>query len=216
MKCDNKGRGQFAIDTWQDLKKAGGLRYSPDTIKQILEEESDCRMLTRQEVIQKISSYFETCLTTSVDDETQEINYVWKRNPTKSGLALALGISPQVLSDYVRGSYSETGKYRIPSYPTSKQRVATEDFDLIRKAFLVIEDFYEQKLGDNRNNAGTIFWLNNRENSRWSNEQEFKFSANEQQASEVVLTAAELPKLSDLNINGLPILKIDEETEDDI
>ena len=48
---------------------------------------------------------------------------------------------------------------------------------LSEKPIFSLKIFYEQKLGDNRNNAGVIFWLNNKENTRWSNEQEFKFSA---------------------------------------
>ncbi len=72
------------------------------------------------------------------------------------------------------------------------QKINTNDFDLIRKAYALIEDFYEQKLGDNRNNAGVIFWLNNRENSRWSNEQEFKFGTVEPKENIHMRTPAEI------------------------
>ena len=58
--------------------------------------------------------------------------------------------------------------------------------------------FYEEKLGENRNNAGTIFWLNNLQNNRWSNEQSFKFDYQPQTQERRSLTAAELPRLSDM------------------
>lgn len=140
-------------------------------------EESGEEMLTREEVKNKISAYLQSCITMSQDEETQEFNYVWKRNPTKSGLALALSVSPQTLIDYVKGSDRRGNTYKPEGENKGRQKIATADFDLIRKAYILIEDFYEQKLGDNRNNAGVIFWLNNKENTRWSNEQEFKFSA---------------------------------------
>lgn len=34
--------------------------------------------------------------------------------------------------------------------------MATEDFDILRRAYALIETFYEEKLGENRNNAGVI------------------------------------------------------------
>lgn len=179
-------------DEWE-AKKAGGLSYSPEQIQAILEERDDI-VLTREEVKNRISAYFQSCLTLSQDEDTQEVNYVWKRNPTKSGLALALGVSPQTVVDYVKGSDRRGNVYKIEGENKGRQKIATADFDLIRKAYILIEDFYEQKLGDNRNNAGTIFWLNNKENTRWSNEQEFKFGMVEQK-ERPVLTADQLPRL---------------------
>lgn len=177
MKNEEKpdGRGQYMIRAWEEAKKAGGLSYSPEQIETILEERDD-KVLTRAEVKTRISAYFQSCLTVSEDEDTQEINYVWKRNPTKSGLALALGVSPQTVVDYVKGSDRRGNIYKAEGENKGRQKIATADFDLIRKAYILIEDFYEQKLADNRNNAGVIFWLNNKENTRWSNEQEFKFS----------------------------------------
>lgn len=177
MKNEEKpdGRGQYMIRAWEEAKKAGGISYSPEQIETILEERDD-KVLTRAEVKTRISAYFQSCLTVSEDEDTQEINYVWKRNPTKSGLALALGVSPQTVVDYVKGSDRRGNIYKAEGENKGRQKIATADFDLIRKAYILIEDFYEQKLADNRNNAGVIFWLNNKENTRWSNEQEFKFS----------------------------------------
>lgn len=209
MKNEEKpdGRGQYMVRAWAEAKKAGGLSYSPEQIESILEECDDL-VLTRAEVKNKISAYFQNCLTVSKDEDTQEINYVWKRNPTKSGLALALGVSPQTMIDYVKGSDRRGNIYKAKGENKGRQKVATADFDLIRKAYILIEDFYEQKLGDNRNNAGVIFWLNNRENSRWSNEQEFRFGTVEQPERRV-LSAQELPKLGEyttLKSESLPQL----------
>lgn len=204
-KTDN--RGQYMVRAWEEAKKAGGLSYSPEQIQAILEERDDI-VLTREEVKNRISAYFQSCLTLSQDEDTQEVNYVWKRNPTKSGLALALGVSPQTVVDYVKGSDRRGNVYKMEGENKGRQKIATADFDLIRKAYILIEDFYEQKLGDNRNNAGTIFWLNNKENTRWSNEQEFKFGVVEQK-ERPVLTADQLPRLGDLpedSISTLPQL----------
>ncbi len=193
MKNEEKpiGRGKFAVMAWEEAKKCGGLSYSPEQIQAILEESGD-EMLTREEVKNRISAYLQSCITMSQDEETQEFNYVWKRNPTKSGLALALSVSPQTLIDYVKGSDRRGNTYKPKGENKGRQKIATADFDLIRKAYILIEDFYEQKLGDNRNNAGVIFWLNNKENTRWSNEQEFKFGAIEEPERKV-LRADELP-----------------------
>lgn len=210
MKNEEKtdGRGQYMVRAWEEAKKAGGLSYSPEQIQAILEERDDI-VLTREEVKNRISAYFQSCLMLSRDEDTKEMNYVWKRNPTKSGLALALGVTPQTVVDYVKGSDRRGNIYKATGENKGRQKIATADFDLIRKAYVLIEDFYEQKLGDNRNNAGVIFWLNNKENTRWSNEQEFKFGTVEQPERRA-LSAAELPRLGEtgqLQAEDLPQLR---------
>lgn len=196
MKNEEKtdGRGQYMVQAWQEAKKTGGISYSPEQIQAILEEE-DSEVLTREEVKNRISAYLQSCIAMSQDEDTHELDYVWKRNPTKSGLALALSVSPQTLVDYVKGSDRRGNVYKAEGENKGRQKIATADFDLIRKAYILIEDFYEQKLGDNRNNAGVIFWLNNKWNTRWSNEQEFKFGTIEQPERKI-LSADELPRLS--------------------
>lgn len=216
MKNEEKtdGRGQYMVWALEEAKKAGGLSYSPEQIQAILEERDDI-VLTREEVKNRISVYFQSCLTLSEDEDTQEFNYVWKRNPTKSGLALALGVSPQTVVDYVKGSGRRGNIYKRKGENKGRQKIATADFDLIRKAYILIEDFYEQKLGNNRNNAETIFWLNNKENTCWSNEQEFKFGTVEQPERRV-LSADELPNLflkDKDNIPSLPELLEQKERE---
>lgn len=164
----------FMVRQWEDLKKSGGVTFNLNQMKQILQGDDEV-VLTRTELINKVVDYFNNCVKVVVDGDTQEKVTTWVRNPTKSGLALYLGIDTQTLIDYVRGINSD-GKAYSRTKPDYKRIVATEDFDILRKAYRLIETFYEERLGENRNNSGTIFWLLNRENTRWSNEQEFKFS----------------------------------------
>lgn len=192
------GRGQYMVRAWEEAKKAGGIAYSPQEIDNILNEEEG-KMLTREEVQGRISAYFKSCLTIGEDEDTNEITYIWKRNPTKSGLALVLGVAPATLIEYVKGQTRKGEVYKQEGVSVM-QKIHTKDFDLLRKAYVLIEDFYEQKLGDNRNNAGVIFWLNNRENTKWSNQQEFQFGTTEQ-FDQRLLNASELPKLNGGSMN---------------
>ena len=193
-KADN--RGIFAIEQWQEMKKAGGVAPSTAEIERILQGSDEDMVYTREEVIARISNYFQGCITDTVDEETGEVVRVWCRNPTKSGLALSLGLSSQTLIDYVSGIRSDG--YAYSSNENSRRIISNSDFDILRKAYSLIEMFYEEKLGENRNNAGTIFWLNNLQNNRWSNEQSFKFDYQPQTQDKRSLTASELPKLSDM------------------
>ena len=188
-------RGIFAIEQWQEMKKAGGVAPSLAEIENILQG-SDADMYSREEVITRISNYFQSCITDTIDEDTGEVVRVWCRNPTKSGLALSLGLSSQTLIDYVAGIRSDGFAYS--SNENSRRIISNKDFDILRKAYGLIEMFYEEKLGENRNNAGTIFWLNNLQNNRWSNEQSFKFDYQPQTQERRSLSAAELPKLSDM------------------
>lgn len=200
------GRGSFMVSTWQELKKAGGIAFSPEQLDALLLQEDD-KMLTREEVENRIRSYFLNC-TKVEENEDGELVYVWAKNPTKSGLALALGISVGTLCDYIKGSDRHGNPYKITERK-NPQRINTSDFDLLHRAYQLIESFYEEKLADNRNNAGTIYWLNNRNNQKWSNEQEFKFGQAEQDCR-VVLSVTDLPKLSNMNSNqfDLPTLEV--------
>lgn len=165
---------RFMVRQWEDLKKCGGVTFSLNQMEQILQG-GDEVVLTREEVMSKVMGYFNSCVKVVLDEDTQEKVTTWVRNPTKSGLALCLGIDKQTLLDYVKGVNSD-GKAYSRTKPDYKRVVATEDFDILQRAYSLIETFYEEKLGENRNNAGTIYWLNNASNGKWSNEQEFKFS----------------------------------------
>lgn len=191
-------RGQHVVTAWQELRKSGGIAYSPEQLDVLLQGGDD-RMLTREEVTERIRSYFLTCMTVE-EDENGELIHAWKKNPTKTGLALALGVSNQTLCDYVKGVDRKGNNYKL-DMKKNPQKVNTADFDLIRKAYQIVEDFYESKLADNRNNAGVIFWLNNRENTKWSNEQEFKFGSVEDQERQVV-SVSELPRFNNQMIDS--------------
>ena len=190
---DVEEKKRFMVRQWEDLKKSGGVTFSLDQMERILEG-GDGVVLTREEVMSKVIGYFNSCVKVVVDEDTQEKVTTWVRNPTKSGLALCLGIDKQTLLDYVKGVNSD-GKAYSRTNPDYKRIVATEDFDILQRAYSLIETFYEEKLGENRNNAGTIYWLNNSGNTKWSNEQEFKFGTVEQPERRV-LTVDELPRLS--------------------
>ena len=197
-------RGQHTVSVWQELKKAGGLAYSPEQLDTLLFQESGEDMLTREEVTDRIRSYFLTCMTVE-EDENGELIHVWCKNPTKTGLALSLGVSNQTLCDYVKGSDRKGHDYKL-DMKQRPQKINTADFDLIRKAYQVIESFYEEKLADNRNNAGVIFWLNNRENTKWSNQQEFQFGVSDGD-EKIPLSVNDLPKLTQNNPADLPQLE---------
>lgn len=189
-----ENRGAFAIEQWKEMKKAGGIAPKLSEIQEILQGSNSDMKFTRQEVIERISDYFSSCTGDAVDEETGETVRVWKRNPTKAGLALSLGLSSQTLADYVSGNRSD-GKPYSEAREDVKRAISNGDFDVIRKAYSLIEMFYEEKLAENRNNAGTIFWLNNLQNDRWSNEQSFKFDYQTEQRNAPTLTAADLPRL---------------------
>lgn len=189
---------RFMVRQWEDLKKSGGLTFSLDQMEKILQG-GDGVVLTRAELMGKVIGYFNGCVKVVLDEDTQEKVTTWVRNPTKSGLALCLGIDKQTLLDYVKGVNSD-GKAYSRTNPDYKRIVATEDFDILQRAYSLIETFYEEKLADNRNNAGTIYWLNNSSNTKWSNEQEFKFGTVEQ------------PERKMLTLNELPRLRIDDDS----
>ena len=198
---DIEPKKRFMVREWEDLKKAGGVAFSLEQIDNMLQGGVK-EVLSREDVLERVKGYFDSCLKVVIDADSGEPTTTWVRNPTKSGLALILGIDKQTLLDYVKGVNSANKPFSSIK-PDYKRVVAAEDFDILRKAYAIIEDFYEQKLGENRNNAGTIYWLNNAHNTKWSNEQEFHFGAIEQ-VERAALSAAELPKLG--------YMKVDRET----
>ena len=189
MSKNDGNKPRFAVSQWTELRKAGGIAFSDLEIERILEGR-ETGVLTRQEVLERVRSYFSACTKQVQDEETGELLTTWTRNPTKSGLALCLGITSQTLVDYVRGRNSVGDPYSSEN-PDYKRVVATEDFDILRRAYAIIEDFYESRLGENRNNSGSIFWLLNSSNTRWSNLQEFQFGTAEPE-EKTVRTSSQL------------------------
>lgn len=180
-KVDDK---RFMVRQWEDIKKAGSLTFSIETMKELLQG-SDAEMLTREQLIDRITGYFNSCVKVVVDEDTGEQMTTWAKNPTKTELALVIGVDKQTLCDYVSGKNSRGDNYSYDR-PDIKRVVATSDFDVIRRAYTIIESFYEGQLGQNKNNAGVIFWLNNACNNKWSNEQEFKFSSENENHSRFI------------------------------
>lgn len=190
-KSDNRG---IAITrNWLDISKSGGRSFEIETIRQLLERGEET-MLTREEVMQRTLDYFNACIDRVEDEDSGEIISTWVRNPTKSGLALALGIDRLTLQTYINNERTNQRRFNANN-PNANRIIASEDFDILRRAYSLIEEFYESKLGDNRNNAGVIFWLNNSNNKKWSNEQEFKFKNEENE--ERYANIDELPVLGD-------------------
>lgn len=166
------GRGIFAVQQWQELRKGGGVAIPPEQIKELLANKRK-EPFSREELISTVSDYFASCQTVTINEETGEEIRLWTKTPTKSGLALRLGVTPQCLLDYVKGSYGGGNTpYRSDSISTNGLRkVRTEDFDVLRTAYTVIESFFEDKLSENRNVAGVIYWLNNSARANWANDQ---------------------------------------------
>ena len=183
---------RFMIRQWEEIRKAGGISASIEEITDMLERSTD-EVLTREEVIDKVRGYFNSCLKIVEDEETGELITTWRRNPTKSGLALALDIENQTLIDYVRGTNSSGQPYREDAY--SHRRIKNTEFDILRKAYQVIESFYEENLAVNKNNAGVIYWLNNSTNTKWSNEQQFKFGVADGEVRPKPLSMENLPDM---------------------
>lgn len=202
---DRKPR--FMQRQWEELKKAGGIAFPVDRLEELLQGNEEEEVLSRDEVIKRVKEYFASCIQMAIDEETETELSTWVRNPTKTGLALALGIDKQTLLDYVKGLNCKNEPFSIEN-PNSRRIINTSDFDILRRAYQIIEDFYEQKLGENRNNAGVMYWLNNAHNSKWSNEQEFKFGVPVEQPKPS-LSNAELPRLDSKTDAGntLPLLK---------
>ena len=154
--------------SWEELRKGGTLAPRKDYIKKMLEGDDDA-VLSRQEVLDRVLGYFYSCIKDYRDENTGEIASLWVKNPTKKELAGVLGITSQALIDYVHG-YRSNGQPYSRDNPDHKRRIATEDFDILRKAYELIESYYEGQLANNKNNTGSIFWLLNSLNSNWTNE----------------------------------------------
>lgn len=97
------------------------------------------KIKTREELIDRILDYFNRISTTIVDEQTGvPIMSKWLTPPSFSGLALAIGISPQTLRNYQqRDEYS----------------------DVVLQARAIIESYYEESLNSRNRATGAIFAL---------------------------------------------------------
>lgn len=181
------GKPRLMTKAWDELKKGGGLCIPAEQAVQLMSENERVQ-LNGEDVKMRVAEYFASCQREIINEETGEKEYVWAKAPTKSGLALMLGITRQSLYDILNRPKSENGGYATKILP--------EAIPFLKRAMDFIEVYYEEKLGENRNNAGTIFWLTNKNNSKWSNEQEFKFGKQEQ-VEEKQLTLEDLKQMED-------------------
>lgn len=168
-----QSKQNFMAKSWKELGKSGGLAPPAEEIKKYISSRGDI-VLSRDDVVNCVQNYFLSCIGEVENEETGEKETIWKKNPTKSGLAIALGISAETLIDYVSGRYSNGKLYT--DNPDVKRVIANDDFDILRRAYQLISEYYESKLGENRNPAGIIYWLNNSKNGIWSNEQQVKIT----------------------------------------
>lgn len=181
------GKPRLMTKAWDELKKGGGLCIPAEQAVQLMSENERVQ-LNEEAVKMRVAEYFASCQREIINEETGEKEYVWAKAPTKSGLALMLGITRQSLYDILNRPKSENGGYATKILP--------EAIPFLKRAMDFIEVYYEEKLGENRNNAGTIFWLTNKNNSKWSNEQEFKFGKQEQ-VEEKQLTLEDLKQMEE-------------------
>ena len=106
-------------------------------------------------------------------------------------MAISLGISAETLSHYVANKV--LGKEYAN---TAQSTVSRNDFDLIQAAVSVIQSYYESNLGKNRNNSGSIFWLLNVGEERWTNTQTIK-TIGDDNTSAPVLTQDEIRQIAE-------------------
>jgi len=181
------GKPRLMTKAWDELKKGGGLCIPAEQAVQLMSENERVQ-LNEEAVKMRVAEYFASCQREIINEETGEKECVWAKAPTKSGLALMLGITRQSLYDILNKPKSENGN--------NTTKILPEAIPFLKRAMDFIEVYYEEKLGENRNNAGTIFWLTNKSNSKWSNEQEFKFGKQEQ-VEEKQLTLEDLKQMED-------------------
>ena len=97
----SKGRGSHIKRSWEDINKGGGEAPSPVEVSHYLLNTGSKRQLSREEVQNRINNYFSSCIEEYEDEDTNETFFRWRRNPTKAGLAIALGVTAETLSHYV-------------------------------------------------------------------------------------------------------------------
>lgn len=187
----SKGRGSHIKRSWEDINKGGGEAPSPVEVSHYLLNTGSKRQLSREEVQNRINNYFSSCIEEYEDEDTNETFFRWRRNPTKAGLAIALGVTAETLSHYV--SNRVWGKEYAN---TVQSTVSRNDFDLIQAAVSVIQSYYEGNLGKNRNNSGSIFWLLNVGEERWTNTQTIKTIGNDG-VGDPVLTHEDIKQIID-------------------
>lgn len=91
---------EIVVKSSEDIRKSNGKSLTLQDIKQILVSEDNI-VLSRSEVQDRIMKYFQSLIEEVIDEETGLKTTIWSKPPTKSGLALHLGIDRTTLSAYV-------------------------------------------------------------------------------------------------------------------
>lgn len=172
------GHGAYAIRDWEEIRRGGGRSPCPEEISEYLDKPKR-EKLTREELRQRIQAFFDDLIEEYQDQDTGELRYTWRACPTKAMLAMKIGISSFTLSRYLRNANCKGREYNDREWG-NRAIVSPNDFDLIEQAITVIEGFYEARLGLNANNSGAIFWLKNRTNVQWHDEQDINLTANKE------------------------------------
>ena len=82
---------RFMVRQWEDLKKSGGVTFSLNQMEQILQG-GDGAVLTREEVMSKVISYFNSCVKVVLDEDTQEKVTTWCVIRQNQGLHCVWGL----------------------------------------------------------------------------------------------------------------------------
>lgn len=192
----SQGRGKYAIRKWDDIRKSGGLAPSIESIEKYLGgDDSMAKPMTRQQVINRIVGYFQSITEVYAEEETGRVLTRWLQNPTKAGLARALGVRVETLSRYA----SDKRNAEPYSRENSHAVISPEDFDLIHKSYCIISEFYEGQLGKNQNNSGSIFWLLNKNSEQWTNQQKISIENSENKLT-ADMTPDEIAKMIEQDI----------------
>jgi hypothetical protein len=146
--------------------RSGALAPSPGDIDKYLYRKPQKTKMSRQEVLERVSGYFNGIIERTTN-ENGEVVTKWRMPPTKSGLCAALDISRQTL---IRYTY-ESDKYQ----GTSHQTIAKDDWDILQKAMLIIENYYESMLSSSTP-TGAIFALLNMQRRIYTNKDEIEIS----------------------------------------
>ena len=193
-----------AVRKWEEISKFGGEAPAPAEISECIRMERSTR-LSREEVQRRVYQYLTSCMEKYEDEDTHETGYRWRKNPTKAGLARSVGVTPETLSRYLANHVNGN-----PYCADARQSVVSvNDFDIIRAAAGIIEEFYEQQLGKNRNNSGSIFWLLNAQTERWTNRQEVEM-VNNDEMQKPLLSHEEIQQILDQAHNRDTLDLIDE------
>lgn len=178
IESDNGGkkRGWHLKQSWAEIKSnAKNIpAYSPDELDMFF---SDCKdgkhnnlgMYPYEVILERVKAYFNKISVPVYDEKDKDliIGYTFSENPSVNDLGLYLNVDRQTFFNYCDLEYIMGLKQRCIWDEDARRSV----FDILIKSRQLIESFYEKSLGENRNPAGLIYWLNNQKTG-WTNQLE--------------------------------------------